>query len=310
MSHSYYLDVVREFSMRHFSKIFLLLFLATFLSCTKSISHKPGEDGEFVMGRQGKTFIRTLNETSLQIIYILENPASAHRYLKELNAPLQLLGTVDIQLIRYSTDKSSITISGEEAAVYLLVPQTLTQIDSNPSEVMTAVQHPENLFQTVFVTTTTRKGDSAINDSICSAEAAASPLTSGLGGTWRVLMSDHFGVSAFSRITFRSGAALKTPNGDLIVPSASQLWSSALLHPINVTASGSVLMTPFPVWTGTYADGSPSLYDSEDCAGWSDNKYSEFGISGNALATDGTWVNSGTSHCNNNHGFYCINSKE
>lgn len=162
-------------------------------------------------------------------------------------------------------------------------------------------------FHTMFVTSYVSKGIVNLDDSICYNEAHASSLTSGLTGTWRLVISDHFGTTAKDRITFVNGASIKTPNGDTIVSSASQLWGGTLLHAVNVTATGATVSSG-SAWTGTYADGSVSQFDSQDCGGWNDNKHSETGISGDLSSTSSTWINSGTSFCDGNSRFYCINS--
>lgn len=168
-----------------------------------------------------------------------------------------------------------------------------------------------NAFHTLFISHPGNVGSFgglAQADALCVTAAASGSKTSSLTGTWRAILSDET-TNAKDRITFVSGAAVKSTNGDTIVASGSDLWTGALLAPPAYNQNGLPENSPNGVWTGSNADGTKS--SGETCSSWTGGGT---GTAGDSGSLSGGWLNGvlGNS-CGSGMGghppqFYCINS--
>lgn len=176
-------------------------------------------------------------------------------------------------------------------------------------------------FHTIFVATMAIDAAYSNMDGNCTSAAAAGSKTSTLTGTWRAIVSKS-SKNAKDRITFISGSSIQNTAGQTIVTSSASLWGGALLNSPAYDADGGTPHSgpaiPHQVWTGSTSAGvynSGGGSSTNTCADWTDISAANSGTTGLIGATDGKWLDNGTTNCGfpgtfqTNGSIYCINSQ-
>lgn len=92
--------------------------------------------------------------------------------------------------------------------------------------------------------------------------------------------------------------------GHSIVATSFAALNADLMRAIDVTHDGSMLLSPFEVWTGTDRSGAPT---KSDCSGWTAATMSTNGSYGLTNATTTVWTrNSDSGSCGVQRHLYCF----
>ena len=211
--------------------------------------------------------------------------------------------------------------SNEITAVYQLTTQIL-----NNTPFISAF----TLIHTIFVTSdkytaSYASADLSTADAACAALAASGTKTKTLPAYagWKAIISNTT-TNARDRVLFHPNSTIRNTLGQTVVQMSSSLWSAVenspsqvLENAIQANESGVIPSGQNYAWTGTQPNGLayPSLADN--CTNWSRNADGEYGVVGNSVATDFSWlggpVNTYSMECGlsrDKSRFYCVNSAE
>jgi hypothetical protein len=155
----------------------------------------------------------------------------------------------------------------------------------------------------VFVSETTDNGEVGgilQADQYCHAEAAAAHLP--LANEFVALLSD-VDVAAYTRLD--AEAVFTRVDDYRVADNRDDLFDGHLRTTINILANGNRapegLPQGVPVWTGTFADGTPA---GSNCNNW--NNPFTFGDTGYANVASPAWVTGGDQPCSQFFRFYCF----
>ena len=167
--------------------------------------------------------------------------------------------------------------------------------------------------QTIFVTSTTSKGDLgglSGADTMCNSAAMAA----GRRGSWKAVVSTQ-GNPAKSRLTV-SGPLYNT-NGEIVANGRNDLWDGKLDNAVGYDASGNP--TAKLVWTGTDSDGRWDGADEnmgEDCISWTSATTLYIGEVGKSNLDSDQWITGagpsgmGQAKCNaSDVAIYCVDGQ-
>lgn len=140
-------------------------------------------------------------------------------------------------------------------------------------------------------------------DAICLARATAA----GLGGTWKVWLSDNT-ANAISRIN-DVGPWYLVDRSTLIFQNRAAMVSSNPATQISKDENGNSMGAGPPgvlTWTGTMADGTKA---ASNCSNWMSAlgaTQGDVGANGNNVNTNSYWTSGGTVACNGARNLICI----
>ncbi len=137
------------------------------------------------------------------------------------------------------------------------------------------------------------------------AKCQAAANTAGLGGIWKVWISDNLGNMPSSRF-HHSTDTYRLLNGNIVANNWIDLTDGSLDNSINLDEFGNIFSSTGQVWTGTKIDGSYVV--DKNCLNWESNSASQLGEVGYFNYMDNKWTYWGLKGCSPSSGgrLYCF----